>query len=145
MMRTARTRVIAASRDQVWELVGDPYHHPRWWPRVERVEGVTSRGWTHVLISARGNTVRTDWTVEENREPVARRWSQDIAGTPFERLFTRNAIEAELDKVDGGTSVTLSMDQRPRGLARVMPWMLRRPMRRQLDEALEGLARALEP
>lgn len=143
-MRTARTRVIAAPRERVWELVADPYHHPRWWPRVERVEGVTSRGWTHVLISARGNTVRTDWTVESNQQPVSRSWSQDIEGTPFERLFSRNLVEARLDKADGGTKVTLAYDQQPRGLARLLPFIVRRPMRRQLDEALDGLAQALE-
>ena len=142
-MRTARSRVIAAPRETVWELVGDPYHHPRWWPRVERVEGVTSRGWTHVLISKRGNTVRTDWTVESNQQPVARSWSQDIAGTPFERLFSRNAVTATLEKADGGTRVTLEMDQQPRGMARFMPFIVRGPMRRQLDEALDGLDRAL--
>jgi uncharacterized protein YndB with AHSA1/START domain len=143
-MITRRTRVIAAPREAVWELIGDPYHHPRWWPRVERVEGVTSRGWTHVLISKRGNTVRIDWTLEDNRQPVSRRWSQDIEGTPFERLFARNAIEAELEKVEGGTQVRLAMDQRPRGLARFMPFVVKQPMRRQLDDALDGLARALE-
>jgi uncharacterized protein YndB with AHSA1/START domain len=143
-MITNRTRVIAAPRDEVWKLVGDPYHHPRWWPRVERVEGVTSRGWTNVLISARGNTVRTDWTVDEHQQPVSRRWSQEIEGTPFERLFRHNTISAALEAVDGGTAVTLTFDQRARGLARYLPFVLTRPMRRQIDEALDGLARALE-
>lgn len=143
-MITRRSRVIAAPRERVWELVADPYHHPRWWPRVERVEGVTPRGWTHVLISARGNTVRTDWSLEANQEPVSRRWSQDVEGTPFERLFASNHVEARLEKAEGGTAVTLEFDQRARGLARYLPFVLRRPMRKQLDEALDGLAQALE-
>ena len=143
-MISRRTRVIAAPRERVWELIGDPYHHPRWWPRVERVEGVTARGWTHVLISARGNTVRTDWTLIDNQQPVLRSWSQDVAGTPFERLFASNVVQAQLEKADGGTEVTLLFDQRPRGLARYLPFVLKRPMRRQLEEALDGLARALE-
>jgi uncharacterized protein YndB with AHSA1/START domain len=141
---TSRSRLIAAPRERVWELVGDPYHHPRWWPRVERVEGVTARGWTNVLVSARGNTVRTDWTVVENQEPVERAWTQEVVGTPFERLFAQNTILARLEKADGGTQVTLTFDQRARGLARYLPFMLRRPMRRQIDEALDGLVRALE-
>jgi uncharacterized protein YndB with AHSA1/START domain len=143
-MLTSRSRVIAAPRERVWELVGDPYHHPRWWPRVERVEGVTARGWTNVLISARGNTVRTDWTVLENDEPVGRAWTQEVEGTPFARLFVHNTIVARLEKVDRGTEVTLIFDQRARGLARYLPFVLKRPMRRQIDEALDGLARALE-
>ena len=143
-MRTSRSRVIAAPRERVWELVGDPYHHPRWWPRVERVEGVTARGWTNVLISARGNTVRTDWTVLENAEPVERSWTQEVEGTPFARLFVENTIVVRLEKTDGGTEVTLSFHQRARGLARYLPFLLKRPMRRQIEEALDGLARALE-
>jgi uncharacterized protein YndB with AHSA1/START domain len=143
-MITRRTRTIAAPRDRVWELVGDPYHHPRWWPRVERVEGVTARGWTNVLISARGNTVRTDWTVLEHQEPVERIWTQEVEGTPFERLFVRNTIVARLEKAESGTAVTLEFDQRARGLARYLPFILRRPMRRQIEEALDGLAGAVE-
>jgi uncharacterized protein YndB with AHSA1/START domain len=143
-MVTARSRVIAAPRDRVWELIGDPYHHPRWWPRVERVEGVTARGWTNVLISARGNTVRTDWTVVENQQPVERAWTQEVEGTPFERLFVSNTISARLETADGGTQVTLRFEQHARGLARYLPFLLRRPMRRQIAEALDGLASALE-
>ena len=94
--------MVAAPRKEVWALVGDPYHHPRWWPRVQRVEGVTARGWTNVLVSSRGNTVRTDWVVEVNEEPTRRRWAQEIDGTPFERLFKRNAIEAQLDHAESG-------------------------------------------
>ena len=139
-MITRRTRVVAAPREKVWELVADPYHHPRWWPRVERVEGVTSRGWTNVLVSSRGNTVRTDWTVEDNQQPVERRWAQEIVGTPFERLFLRNAVRVRLEHAEpGGTEVLLEFDQQPRGLARLLPFILKRPMRRQLEEALDNL------
>ncbi len=144
-MVTRRSRVVAASRKEVWELVGDPYHHPRWWPRVQRVEGVTARGWTNALVSSRGNTVRTDWVVEVNEEPTRRRWSQEVVGTPFERLFKRNAIEAQLDHAESGfTRVTLTYDQKPRGVARLLPFMLKRPMAKQLDEALTNLAAAVE-
>ena len=144
-MVTRRSRVIDAPRERVWEVVGDPYHHPRWWPRVQRVEGVTARGWTDVLLSARGNTVRIDWTVEANEQPTRRRWAQEIENTPFEKLFRANAVEARLDRAEGGgTHVTLEFHQAPRGLARVMPFIIRRPMRGQLDEALDGLARAVE-
>lgn len=143
-MTTRRSRVVAASPERVWELVADPYHHPRWWPRVERVEGVSAAGWTNVLVSSRGNTVRTDWTVESDQPPVERRWAQEIAGTPFERLFMRNAITARLAPAGDGTEVTLEFDQRPRGLARLLPFVLKRPMRRQLGEALDSLAAVAE-
>lgn len=144
-MRTRRSRVVNAPRHEVWELVGDPYHHPRWWPRVERVEGVSSRGWTNALLSSRGNTVRTDWVVEVNEEPTRRVWAQELDNTPFARLFKRNAIEARLEHSDdGGTRVTLAYHQQPRGLARVMPFLVKGPMGKQLDEALTNLAAVFE-
>jgi len=36
-----RTRTIAASTEELWDVLGDPHHLPRWWPRVSRVEAVT--------------------------------------------------------------------------------------------------------
>jgi uncharacterized protein YndB with AHSA1/START domain len=145
-MRTARSRVVAAPRERLWDVVADPWHEPRWWPRVQRVEGVSRRGWTSVLISRRGATVRVDWVVEDARRPEWRRWAQELDGTAFERVFARNAVEAALERqADGGTRVTLTYDQQVRGLARLLPFIVRRPMRRQLDAALAGLAEAVEP
>jgi uncharacterized protein YndB with AHSA1/START domain len=143
-MRTARSRVVGAPRERVWDVVADPWHEPRWWPRVQRVEGVTRRGWTSVLVSDRGNAVRTDWTVEANEQPVRRRWRQELEGTAFARLFTAYAVEVTLDRADGATAVTLLVDQQPRGFARLAPWMIRKAMRRQLDAALDGLAAVVE-
>ncbi len=143
-MRTQRSRSFAVPRETLWEIVGDPYHEPRWWPRVQRVEGVTRSGWTSVMTSARGNAVRADWVVEANEQPTRRRWSQELAGTPFERVFAYNGIELQLEREDSGTRVTLAFDQRPRGMARALPFVLRRAMGKQLELALDGLALAVE-
>ncbi len=143
-MITRRSRVLAAAREDLWTIVGDPFHEPRWWPRVQRVERVTARSWTSVMTSDRGNAVRADWVVEANERPTRRRWVQEIEGTPFEPLFRHNAVEATLERADGGTRVTLTFDQQPRGMARLMPFLLRRAMGRQLDAALDGLAQAAE-
>ncbi len=143
-MRIERSRVLATTRERIWDVVGDPWHEPRWWPRVQRVEGVTRRGWTSVMISRRGNTVRADWSVEASERPIRRRWRQELEGTAFERIFTGYAVEVALERVDGGTEVRLLVDQQPRGFARLMPWTLRRAMRRQLDTALDNLAAVVE-
>jgi uncharacterized protein YndB with AHSA1/START domain len=143
-MRTKRTRELAVPREKVWEVVGDPYHEPRWWPLVSRVEGVSKRGWTSVSISSRGNAVRTDWVVEANEQPVRRRWAQEIENTPFQKLFKSNVREIQLEKTETGTRVTLLFDQRIRGLGNVLPFLFKRAMRRQLEQALAGLAAALE-
>jgi uncharacterized protein YndB with AHSA1/START domain len=143
-VRTERSRVLATTRERIWDVVGDPWHEPRWWPRVQRVEGVTRRGWTSVMVSDRGRTVRADWSVEASERPARRRWRQELAGSPFERIFTAYAVEVALQRVEGGTEVRLRVDQQPRGMGRVLPWTLRRAMRRQLDTALDGLAAAVE-
>ncbi len=143
-MTGRRTRVLAAPRERVWCVVADPWHEPRWWPRVERVEAVSPQGWTSVLRSRRDTLVRVDWVVEASRRPAERRWAQEVAGTAFERIFTRNAVRVGLEPAPGGTAVSLELDQDVRGWARVAPFILRRAMRRQLDLALDGLAEAVE-
>lgn len=142
-MITKRTRQFDASREQIWEIVADPYHEPRWWPLIARVEGVTKRGWTSVAISSRGNAVRTDWVVEVNEQPTRRRWWQELEDTPFQKMFKANAREIVLDKNDSGTRVTLLFDQQIRGLGNLVPFMFKRAMRGQLEQALDGLAQAL--
>src|SRR4051794_35259059 len=143
-MKTQRTRELAVTREQVWAVVGDPYHEPRWWPLVQRVERVSKRGWTSVSISSRGNAVRTDWVVEANEQPTRRRWAQEIENTPFQKLFKSNVREVRLEKTDTGTKVTLLFDQKIRGLGNVLPFLFKRAMKRQLEQALDGLSQALE-
>jgi uncharacterized protein YndB with AHSA1/START domain len=143
-MRTTRSRVLAATRERIWEVVGDPYHEPRWWPRVQRVEGVSKQGWTSVMTSARGNAVRADWTLEDSHRPERRYWAQEIAGTPFERMLRRNAFGVELERLQDGTRVTLVAEQELRGTARFAPWMVKGAMKRNLEAALDGLAQAVE-
>jgi uncharacterized protein YndB with AHSA1/START domain len=144
-MIVRRSRLLRASRDDVWEVVADPWHQPRWWPRTVRVESVRRDGWTSVLAAERsGRNIRADWRVESNQQPVQRRWAQEIQGTAFERIFVRNAIEARLERVDGDTQVQLSIEQKVRGFARLAPFMLRRAMKRQLEAALAGLAEVVE-
>ncbi|HEV2769260.1 MAG TPA: SRPBCC family protein [Solirubrobacteraceae bacterium] len=77
MPTTRRTRTLEAAPQEVWRVVGDPHHLPRWWPRVTRVEGVDPGAFTQVFITAKGRTVRADHRVmarEEGAAPsVARR------------------------------------------------------------------------
>ncbi len=143
-MRVRRSRVLRAPVARVWEVVGDPHHLPRWWPRTARVEDVREEGWTSVLTSDRGRRVRADFVVTRSEPPVARHWEQQLAGTPFEPLLREAVTEVELAARDAGAEVTLTLRQRPRGWARVGAVMLRRAALRQLDEALDALARAVE-
>jgi uncharacterized protein YndB with AHSA1/START domain len=140
-----RSRTIAAGHQAVWRLVRDPRALPRWWPRVERVEGVGGDGWTTVLRSERGRVVRADWRLEAEEGGRRRAWSQRLAGTPFERVISERRVEARVESAGtAATTVTLELRQRSRRLGRLGDFVLRGPARRELDTALAGLARELE-
>jgi uncharacterized protein YndB with AHSA1/START domain len=140
-----RSRTVAAPVDDIWRIVRDPYHLPRWWPRTQRVEGVSSDGWTSVLVTDKGHSVRADYRVELTKAGERRRWSQEVAGTAFEKLFREVVYEIALVPAKAGTTdVGLQVHQRPVGWARFGGLMLRRAARKQLDDALERLAGLLE-
>jgi uncharacterized protein YndB with AHSA1/START domain len=144
-MRVARSRTLAAPVDDVWRVLEDPYALPRWWPLVRRVEAVSDTGWTMVLGREGGRGVRADQRLEASEPPALRRWALDVPGSPFERVLRASAVEARLAPAgDGGTQLTLELRQASRGMARFGGFMLRRAGRRQLDEALDGLALAVE-
>jgi uncharacterized protein YndB with AHSA1/START domain len=139
-----RSRSVSAPLDEVWQIVRDPYHLPRWWPRTQRVEGVSSGGWTSVLVTEGGRSVRADYRVELTKPGERRRWSQEVAGTPFEKLFREVVYEVALQPGATGTDVGMWVHQKPVGWARFGGVMLRRAARTQLDDALTGLAALVE-
>ena len=142
MPRVRRSRTIPASPEQVWRTVCDPHHLPRWWPRVQRVEAVDTDRFTEVLGTDKGRSVRADFRVLESRAPEVRRWSQEVEGSPFERVVRSAETDVRLAPDDaGGTRVTLTIRQRMRGVGALGGFLVRRATRRQADEALDGLAR----
>ena len=144
-MRVARSRMLRAAVPDVWRVLADPYALPRWWPLVRRVEGVSAAGWTIVLGKAGGRALRADQVLEASEPERLRRWALTVAGSPFERVLAASVTEARLAPARGGAELRLELRQAPRGLARFGGLMLRRAARRQLDAALEGMARAVEP
>ena len=139
-MKITRSRVVAAPPEDVWATIGDPYHLPRWWPRVERVELVRGDGFTQLLRTDKGRAIRADFRVVQSRRPELRRWRQEVAGTPFAGILERSETEIRLEPAgDAGTRVTLEQDQKLRGMARFGGFMARRAARRSLDSALDGL------
>jgi uncharacterized protein YndB with AHSA1/START domain len=139
MPTTRRSRTVADVPERVWETVSDPYHLPRWWPHVERVEAVVGDRFTEVLTTDRGRSVRADFTVVESRAPDFRAWEQEVAGSPFERIMAFARTEVALAPDGAGTRVTLTVRQQMRGTARFAGWIVRRGTRRVLDEALRAL------
>jgi uncharacterized protein YndB with AHSA1/START domain len=136
----SRRLTIEAPSDRLWELVSDAHHLPRWWPGVERVEGVEPGRFTQVLHTRKGRPVRIDFLVTAEEPPHRQVWEQELAGTPFERVLQESVIEVVIEALGEGSAVTISQRHQLRGYSRTGGWMLRRATRRKLDEALEGLA-----
>jgi uncharacterized protein YndB with AHSA1/START domain len=149
MPRVSRKRVIDAPRQRVWDLVSDPHHLPRWWPRTGRVEevhqapgGRRSR-WTTVLQTERGSGVRADYRCTSAAVGERYVWEQEVQGTPFQKILRSALLEIRLQPHDSRTEVTLTAIERLRGLSRLGSPMMRRAVRQRLDEALDGLQRAV--
>jgi carbon monoxide dehydrogenase subunit G len=139
MPTARRSRTVAAPPERVWEVVGDPHHLPRWWPKVARVEAVSDTHFTEVLSTLDGRSLRADFRVVESRAPERRAWEQELAGTPFERVFAAASTEVKLLPEGDGTRVTVVVRQQVRGSARLGGFMVRRATGRLLDEALDAL------
>ena len=146
MPTVSRRRTVGAAAEDVWRVLVDPEQLPRWWPSVKRVEDVSESAFTMVLTSSRGRTVRADYTVAEV-DPLRRLvWNQEVEESPFERILQQSVTELELEGLPGGeTQVVLTLRNRGRGFARFGYLQLRHAARRQLDDALDGLAGLFEP
>jgi uncharacterized protein YndB with AHSA1/START domain len=149
MPRVTRRRTIAAPVEQVWDLISDPYNLPRWWPRTGRVENVERKSagrrsqWTKVLETSEGRGVRADYRCLSAAENERYVWEQQLEGTPFARHLRSSRIEIVLRERDDGAQVNLSSVQALKGMSRLGSPMMRRGQGAILDEALDGIERAL--
>lgn len=154
-MPTARaSRTIAAPVEQLWELVRDPHHLPRWWPRVTRVEGVDDGAFTEVMKTKKGKVVRADFdVVRADDDARLLTWSQRIEGTPFARVLTSAETDLQLAPIaPAATEVTIELRQTLAGASllkgalgsftpRIGGGMVRRAAQATIEEALDGLER----
>jgi uncharacterized protein YndB with AHSA1/START domain len=147
MPTTTRRATLDAPPTVVWQTVADPHQLPRWWPRVERVEGVSGQGFTQVMRSKRGALVRADFRIGRRNKPRVIEWSQDVEGTPFASLLKASVttVTLEDDPGGGGTRVELKLAQKLQGGNRLGGFMVKRAARRQLDAALDALSRSATP
>jgi len=139
MPRASETRSMGMPAGELWELVRDPHHLPRWWPRVERVEGVQGAFFTEVLRSTTGKVLRADFEVTEVDDAQMRIvWSQQIAGTPFAHALSASLTEIHVKPRLGAgagaaTEITLALEHRPKG------WFRQAPVARQQGPASQIL------
>lgn len=162
MPTVRRSRTIDASLDELWEVLGDPHHLPRWWPRVSRIEAVTLTGagdldaFTEVLMGPSGKSVRADFKLLEQLDRRRIVWAQQVEGTPFARVLRSAETEIALVEGQGGdrpvTEVTIELRQELQGFAhrsgggswigafsRFGSPLVRRAAHSTIDEALDGL------
>ena len=140
MPKVRGDRILDAPPDAVWRTVGDPRHLARWWPKVQRVEGVEGAHFTEVLQTDRGRAIRADWTISESVAPQRLTCRQDVEGTPFESVLQAASREITLQPAgEGDTAVTVTIERRMRGVSRLSGFMLRRATTRQLEAALDNL------
>lgn len=151
-MPTARaSRTIAAPAWRLWEVVRDPHHLPRWWPRVERVEDVRADEFTEVMRTGKGKVVRADFErLRVDEQAMTLSYAQRVRGTPFERVLRCSEIHVRLAAVHpdaqltapDATRVTIELRQAMTGFfPRFGGFLVRRASTATLDEALDGLER----
>jgi uncharacterized protein YndB with AHSA1/START domain len=146
--RVTRKRTFEATVGEVWKLVSDPYSLPRWWPRTGRIENVQGGGgrrtrWTMVLETAEGRGVRADYRCLSSAEGERYVWEQELEGTPFERHLKASRVEIGLRDRERSTEVTIAAVQTLKGMSRLGSPLMRRGQGAILDEALDGIERAL--
>jgi len=140
MPTVTRRRSVAAPRDEVWRLVSEPERLPAWWPAVTRVEDATPHAWTTVMPSARGKTVRADYTRDEFDPPRRVAWRQELDESPFERILRESVTAVQLEpEGEGATTVALTLRHRGRGFGRFGYLQLRRAGARQVEQALDNV------
>jgi uncharacterized protein YndB with AHSA1/START domain len=144
---TARaSRTITLPLAELWEVIGDPHHLPRWWPRVTRVEDVGEGAFTEVMSTSKGRLVRADFDlVARDESEHVLRWAQRLEGTPFARVLSAAETEVRLTALPAqaaATDVAIELRQVMRGFfARFGAVMVRRAATATLEEALNGLER----
>lgn len=97
MTTSQASATIDASVEELWRVVSDPHHLPRWWPRVERVEDVDGGAFTEVMRTGKGKVVRADFQVtelDEHSHVIV--WAQRLEGTPFQNVLRNAETEVRL-------------------------------------------------
>ncbi len=135
---------------EVWELVSDPYSLPRWWPRTSGSRTSSAKGggrraeWTKVLETAEGRGVRADFRcLELGRGRALRLGAAARRGRRSSATCAAPRSRSALAEDEGGTEVSLTAEQTLRGMSRLGSPMMRRGQGALLDEALDGIERAL--
>lgn len=140
MPTVTRSRTIPAPQQELWELVSDPDDQPRWWPGVERIEGVAGDRFTQVLKTRRGKPLRADFEITAREPPWMIAWEQRLHGTPFARVLAESIMQISLEPVAAQTTVTIAHQIKPRGYSKTGGFLIGRDTGKRLERLLAGIA-----
>ena len=70
---------------------------------------------------------------------------QEVEGTPFAKILKAASVEVALEADGGGSTVSITSDESLRGMSRLGRSMIKGAAQRRLDEALDGIERAVVP
>lgn len=110
---------------------------------VDRTKGDRRSQWTKVLRTGEGRGVRADYRCISSAEGERYVWEQQLVDTPFERHLRKAEIEIDLEPDGAGTKVSMTSRQTLRGLSRIGSPLMSHGQGTIIEEALEGLDRAL--
>lgn len=144
MPRTRRSRLLAASPQEVWSFAADPGKLPRWWPDTERVERSSGEDYTRWVLSPRGRAVAMRFRLGHLEQGASVTWNQEIEGSIFERSLRSASERLTLHPRQAGTLVELEIRRRMRGTARFGAAFIARAQKQQLERALDRLEEAVD-
>lgn len=146
---TRKTR-LAATAEEVYEVISDPSRLREWWPRVVRVEDMAGRAgaertrWTCVLEADSGRMLRLDYRCTGATRPGRYDWEHELEGTPYEKHLARQAVEARIEARGEGAEVRLTTINSLRGTAKIAGFSMKKGQKDLLDHALAGLAKIFD-
>lgn len=140
MPTVVRSRTIQAPQARLWELISDPDNQIRWWPGLERVEGVAGDHFTQVLKTRRGRPIRADFEITAREPPWMIVFEQRLDGTPFAPVLAEAVMQISLEPAGDATTVTIAHRLTARGYSKTGGFLLGRDARSRLDQLLDGIA-----
>ncbi|MFC7613373.1 SRPBCC family protein [Actinokineospora soli] len=152
MIELVRSADVPAPPDRVWAVVADPRRAPDWFSFAERTEVLSGSGVgelrrQHGRWGARRSEIDQEVIAYAPGELIAwKHVAERLDGKPAPVFSSSSVFRIELAPVDGGTRVTLRVQQEPasflRGLA--MRLMGARHITERLEESLVRLPGAVD-
>lgn len=151
MPRIVRERILQAPPDRIWALIDDPAQMGTWFSFAERMEAIegTGLGRMQRLYGHWGKRKsEIDQRIVAYEPPTRLAWRHEaerLDGKPAPRFAAETVFTIELSRLENGTRMRMTSDQRPAGPIQgaVMRVSGTRQVAGLLDQSLKALAERL--